>query len=98
MSIINNEHKLHWILKSTNLDKYELMDLPIEQPGDSSQEHSGVGKAPTLDMESTSEQAPREGSSTELRSGVDPCQGYNMSSSPYSYNNSRDSSQNMSQD
>ena len=33
----------------TNLDKYELIDFPMEQHDDSSQEHSGVGLAPTLD-------------------------------------------------
>ena len=39
MSIIDNDHELDRILESTNLDKYKLIDLPMEQTGDSSHEH-----------------------------------------------------------
>ena len=49
MSIIDDKHKLDRILESMNLDEYELMDLLMEQPGDSSHEHTGVGMALTLD-------------------------------------------------
>ena len=48
VSITGHKHKLDRILESTNLDKYELIDLPMEQPGDSSHEHVGVRKAPIL--------------------------------------------------
>ena len=47
--IIDNR-KLDRILECTNLDKYELIDLPMEQhddSDDSSQEHTDVGMAPT---------------------------------------------------
>ena len=68
------------MLESTNLDEYKLIDLPVEQHDDSSQEHMGVGMAPTLDTRSTSGLAPREGSLTELHLRVDPCQGSSLSS------------------
>ena len=42
-------HELDRILESTNLDEYEFIDLPVEQHDDSSQVHTGVGMAPTLD-------------------------------------------------
>ena len=35
MSIIDDDHKLDRIIESTNLDEYEFIDLPMEQPGDS---------------------------------------------------------------
>ena len=31
------------------MDEYELIDLPLEQLGDSSQEYTGVEVAPTMD-------------------------------------------------
>ena len=52
-SIINNDHKLDRILESTSLDKYELIDLPMEQHDDSSQKYMGVITAPTLDTRRT---------------------------------------------
>ena len=72
MSIIDDDHELdgilEGILKSINLDEYELIDFSVEHPGDSSHEHTGVGMAPTSSTRSTSVLAPREGSSPELRS------------------------------
>ena len=73
--------KLIGFLQSTNLDKYEPIDLPMEQPNDMLHEPMGVGVAPTLDTESTYQLAPREGSSTVLHSGVGPCQGCSLYSS-----------------
>ena len=73
MSIIDDDYEIDKILEATNLDDHELIHLPIEQPGHSSHERTGVEMAPTMDRESTSELAPHEGSSTELRSGVNPC-------------------------
>ena len=52
----------------------------MEQSNDSSHQHTGVGMAPTLDISRTLELAPREGSSTKLCLGVDPCQGSSLSS------------------
>ena len=40
---------MHKILENTNLDEYELIDLSLEQLCDSSQEHTGVEAAPTMD-------------------------------------------------
>ena len=92
--IIDEENELDRILESTNLDQYELMDLPMKQPGDWSHNSTGVGMASTLDTLSTSGLVPREGSSTELLSRVNLCQWSLLSSPLYSYN-SRDFSQNM---
>ena len=75
MSIIDDDHELDRILESMSLDEYELIDLPMEQPDDSSHEHIGVGIAPTLDAGRTLGLAPCEGSSTVLLLGVDCCQG-----------------------
>ena len=86
MSIIDDEHELNRILESTNLDGYELIHLPMEQIGDWWHEHTDVGMASTLGTGSTSVLARREGNSTDLRSGVDPCQGCSLSSPPYHYN------------
>ena len=47
--IVDNDHALDRILESRNLDKYELIDLWMEQPGDSSYERTGCGMAPTSD-------------------------------------------------
>ena len=79
MSIIDDGHELERILESMNLDEYELINSPMEQqqPGDLSHEHA-VGMASTSDTESMLGLAPNEGSSTELCSGVDPCQGSSM--------------------
>ena len=60
--IIDNNRELDRLLECTNLDKYELIDLPIEQHADSSQEHTGVRMAPTLDTKRTSGLVPHEGS------------------------------------
>ena len=74
MLIIDNNHELDRILESMNLDEYELIDLPMEQPDDSSHEHTRVGMGPALDTGSTSKLATCGGSSMALRSGVDRCQ------------------------
>ena len=49
--IIDDNHERDRILERiyiqrTNLHAYVLIDLPVEQPGDSSHEHTGVGMAP----------------------------------------------------
>ena len=75
MSIIDDDHEVDRILESMNLDEYKLINLPMEQPGDSSHEHTAIGIAPTLDTGSTSGLARCEGSSMVLHLGVDPCQG-----------------------
>lgn len=62
MSSIDDDHELEWILESTNINEYELIDLPMEEPDDLSHEHMGVRMAPTLDLGSTSGLAPCEGS------------------------------------
>ena len=36
MSITDDDHELDRILESTNLDEYEIIDLPMEQQDDSS--------------------------------------------------------------
>ena len=40
MSIIDNNHEIDRILESMNLDDYELINLPMEQHDDKSQEHT----------------------------------------------------------
>ena len=59
-SIIDDNRELGRTLECTctYLDKYEVIDLPIQQHDDSSQEHTGVGMAPTLDTKRTSVLAP----------------------------------------
>ena len=79
MSIIDDNHKLDRILESTNLDKYELINLTMEEPGDLLNKHMGVRVAPILDTGSTWGLASREGSSMELCLGVDLCQGFSLS-------------------
>ena len=59
--ITDDDHKLDRILRSTNLDEYELIDLPMEQNADSLQKHTGVGMAPTLDTSRTSGSYPMKG-------------------------------------
>ena len=73
MFMIDDDNELDRILKDTNLDEYELIDLPLEQLGDSSQETTRIGTAPTMDMQSMSGLEPQVGSSVELCSKVDPC-------------------------
>ena len=51
------------------MDEYELIDVPIEQHSDSTQDNFGVGMAPISDTNSTSGLAPRKGSSRELHHG-----------------------------
>ena len=47
VSIIDDEHELNQILKSTNvIDEYELIHLPMKQSGDSSHKHTGVERLP----------------------------------------------------
>ena len=60
------------ILVNTNLDKYELTDMPTEQPDESPHELMGVRMAPTSDTQGMSRLAPHNGSSSVLRSAVDP--------------------------
>ena len=73
--IIDVKHELNKILESTNLHEYELIDLPIQQSGDLSHKHTGVGMACTLDTAFTcmSGLAPLKGSSTKLLLGFDTC-------------------------
>ena len=52
VSIIDDEHELNKISESTNLDKYELIDLPMKQSGDLSHKHTGVRIDSTLDTAS----------------------------------------------
>ena len=80
MERIVDDEEIDRILQTTDLDEFELVDSPtmqLEEP----QENVGVEPAPTIDTQSTSGLAPRNGSSEELRPGVDPAQG---SSPPYS--------------
>ena len=58
-----------------SLDKYELMDMPLEQIDELPHKLMGVGLVPTSNMLTTSGQAPHNGSSSVLHPGVDPCQG-----------------------
>ena len=46
MSVIDNDHELDRISESMNLDEYELIDLPTEQPDDGHRNgsHFGYGK------------------------------------------------------
>ena len=58
MTIIDDDQELDRILKNTNLDEYEIIDVPIEQHSDSTQVNLGVGMAPISDANSTSGLAP----------------------------------------
>ena len=49
MYIIDDDRELDRILESENLDDYEHMDMPMEQPGHLSHKHTRVRMAPTLD-------------------------------------------------
>ena len=55
-----DDNELDRIVGSTNFDEFERIDSPLEQlhVGNLLQENTGVGTAPTMDMESTSELAP----------------------------------------
>ena len=63
MLFINDDLELVRILENTNLDEYELTDMPIDEPDESSHKLTGIGMAPTLDMLNTSGLTPRNGSS-----------------------------------
>ena len=80
--IIDNDHELDRTSESAELDEYRLIDLPMEQPDGSLHHLRDIGIAPTLNMGSMSGLAPREGSSTVLRLGIDPCQGSSLSPPP----------------
>ena len=67
MSITDNGHKLDRILESATLNKYELIDLPKEQPGDSSNEYTGFWIIEA------------KGTLAELHLGIDPFQGPSLS-------------------
>ena len=69
------------ILDNTNLDEYALTDMPMEQPDESLHELTGIRMAPTSDTLPMSELAPRNGSSSVLHSGVDPCHGSSLPTS-----------------
>ena len=71
-SIIDDDHELD---RSTNTDKYKLIDLPLERLDNSTHEHMGVGMGPTLNTRDMSGLAPHEGSSTVLHLGADLCHG-----------------------
>ena len=47
MCIIDDDLELVRILESMNLDKYELIDLFVEQSDDLSRKHTGIGMAPS---------------------------------------------------
>ena len=70
MSIIDDDSELDRILENTNFDDYTLFDIPME-PDESLHALTGVGMAPTSDTPSRSGLAPRNGSSSEMRVGVD---------------------------
>ena len=54
MPIIDDDLELVKTLKNTNLDEYELTDMPMEQPDELLHESMGVRMAPTSDMLSMS--------------------------------------------
>ena len=71
--------ELDRIVESTNLDENKLINWPMEQHHDSSQEQPSVKLASILNNRRTSGLAPGGGSSTELHSGGDPSQGSSLS-------------------
>ena len=77
MSIIDDNRELDGILESRNLNEYELINLPMEQPDDLLHKHTciDIRMAPTLDTGSVLGLAHCEGSSMVLCLGVDPCLG-----------------------
>ena len=79
MSIIDDDSELDRILKTTNFDNYKLIDISMESD-ESLHELTGIGMASASDTPSTTRLAPREGSSRELRPGVDTRQGSSLSS------------------
>ena len=83
MPIIDDNLELVRILDNMNFDEYEHTDMPMEQPDELPHELTGVGMAPISDTLRMSQLAPRNGSSSVLRSGVDLCQGSSLSHSPY---------------
>ena len=64
MSVIDNDREFDRNLETTNLDEYEVIDLPREQLNDLSHEHMGIRMATTLDVGIMSLLAPCEGSLT----------------------------------
>ena len=64
MLVVDDSLELDRILESTNLEEYELIDLPMEQPDDSLLKHTSVRMAHTLDTGSTLRLEPCEPSST----------------------------------
>ena len=59
---MDDNHELDRIIECTNSDQNELIILRMEQHDDSSQEHTGIRMALTLDTKRTSGLTPREGS------------------------------------
>ena len=82
MARIDDDDELDRILETTNLDEFKLIESPLEQLDDESQENLGVGPAPTIHVASTLGLPPRNGSMVELCSVVDPWQGSSPSFSP----------------
>ena len=82
MPIIDDDLELVRILQNMDFDEYELTDLPMEQPDDSSHELTGVTMAHTSDTLHTSELATWNGSSSVLHSGVDLSRRSCLSRSP----------------
>ena len=84
MSMIDDDNELNRILEDTILDEYEIIDFPLEQLGDSSQEirrrRIRRRNGPSMDTQSMSGLAPQVESSVELRLKVDPCQSTSLSS------------------
>ena len=72
--------ELDRIVESTNLDENKLINWPMEQHHDSSQEQIGIKLASILNNRRTSGVTPGGGSAMELHSGVDPSQGSSLSS------------------
>ena len=63
MLFINDDLELVRILENMNLDEYELTDMPMEEPDESSHELTGIGMAPTFNMLNTLGLTLRNGSS-----------------------------------
>ena len=74
--------RVHRNFENTNLDKYELIDFPLEQLGDLSQEHMGIEAAFTMDTGIARRAGILLGEFSGIALGVDPCHGSSLSS-PY---------------
>ena len=81
MSIIDDDHHPKRISESMDLDEYQLIDLPMEQPDGLSHEHTGIGMAPTLDTGSMSVllPSPVTGVQWYCVMAVNPCLGQGSS-------------------